>query len=276
MSILDELPLQTKDLNIESRIKEVAGLPVALVHDREALHVLTDVLNTNDLRAPAPLRRKGGTHHAELQSFISYVNRFKEPRSIIFADPKRTDLTCVFDYHPEGGDPETAGWCGFSASYDCPTADEWDLWVGSSGRMMSSTEFAEMIDDNMVDLTSAEGFPQPVEVLEMARNLQVHIKGTFQRKVDPTTGGYVMLAKEEHAENSTKIHRAFMLALRIFQGGERYAVEARIRFQVKEGKPLFSYTLYRANDLVQDAFKAVHTQAGAETGLPVFLGRIAR
>ena len=279
MSLLEEFPIQVESTDIKDRLAEIPGgegeeaLPVALTHAKESVKVLTEVLNVREQRAMAPSRRKGHACLDDLESFVAYVNRHKNDTSVIFADPDQVSLTTYFNYHPEGGKEEAAGWCDFYAYYGCPIAPEWERWQTAADVWMPSEAFAEFIDANMDELTTGEGFPKPVEVLEMARNLQVHTKGTFAKKVDPTTGGYAMVCKEEHAEGSTKIHRAFRLALRVFEGGAQYGVEARIKFRINSGAPSFCYTLHRAEEIKRDAFKAVHVEASAETELPTFVGR---
>lgn len=256
----------------ELALSEDSDIPIALTHGNETVSVLEGVLKARDRRAARPRRRKGSVDLAELGWFNEYVNRYKEPRSIAFADPGTLKITCYFDYHDEGSDPRLAGWCEFTASYTCPLSTEWRTWTENADQWMASTVFAEHLSVNLHNLATKNGFPQPASVLEMARDLQIHTKGTFSRKVDPTTGAYQMVCKQEHAEGSTNIYPAFMLGLCVFQGGAGYAVEARIQFRLRDGSPEFRYTLPRKDETVLDAFKDVHSSVRDETGIPVFVG----
>lgn len=260
-------------VGVEPRIGHVESIPFALVRGDERVDVLDDVLAARDKRADSPTRRKGKSTHTELASFIECVNRFQEKRSTIWADIDSLRLVAVFNYHPSGADPRKAGWCDHRAEYTAPRSPEWIAWTNAEGRSMSSEDFAEFIEQRMDDLTDGEGCVAPVGLLEVARNLQIHTKGVFLKKVNPETGEFHMIAKEEHdKETSTKIPRKFALALRVFEGGEQYRVEARIQFRCREGRAVFSYTLKRRAEIVRDAFQDVRDKVAAETKLTVFAG----
>ena len=63
----------------------------------------------------------------------------------------------------------------------------------------------------------------------MARDLQIHTRGTFTKKLHPTTGDFALVCKQETEASSTPIPRAFLVALPVFEGGPLYQLEARIR-----------------------------------------------
>jgi uncharacterized protein YfdQ (DUF2303 family) len=142
---------------------------------------------------------------------------------------------------------------------------------------MTQSAFADWIDQNMEDLTSERGketgFPPPVAVLEMARSLQIHTKGRYERQINPTTGDHSLVCKQESESSSTPIPRAFLLALPVFEGGEFYRVEARIRLQMRDGAPLFTYVLHRRAEIERDAFGSVRKQVALEGKVQVFAGR---
>lgn len=272
---------------IDGRITRIGdeAIPVALVPNGMSLRTLEDVLKISDARADKPRRLRGTATHQELGSFIAHVNAFKDGASAVFADATRVQLTAVLNYHiaavgPKASDldaDERARWADHRSVYTCPLSEQWKRWTAANDKPMGQEEFAQFIEDNMVDLANpgvddAEVFPKPAAVLEMARKLAINLTGEFKREINPTTGEYTFINRTEHGPNSTKIHKAFLLGIPVFEAGELYRVEARLRFTLAEGRPRFAYSLYQADAIKRDAFGEVRAQVAKETGLPVFAG----
>lgn len=268
-----------KSAHVDHRITDVLDIPVALVPAGMTVAVLDKVLATADSRADAPARRRGIAAHDEVQSFIDHVNRFKNEHSVIFADISTPKIIAVFNYNPAGGDPKSAGWGDHKALYKCPLSKQWQKWLANKEKIMSQDQFAEFIDANIRDLAnpSSQGaisteIAAPAAVVEMARNLIVHTGGTFQRTVNQTTGEATLINKTEHTSQSTKIHRAFLLGIPVFEAGESYALEARVHFQLRDGRALFSYSLFEVEKVLRDAFDGVRAKVAEGTKLPMFAG----
>lgn len=258
---------------IEPRIGKVETIPFVILRPGEHVAVLEEALAALERRADSPLRRTGVSTHTELASFIEHVNRYKEKESVVWADIGCVQFVAVFNADPAGSNQRKAGWGDHRAQYTCPRSPEWLVWSRNEDKLWSSEQFAEFIETHMDNLTDGEGAASPVALMETARNLQIHTKGTFIKKVNPESGEYYMVAKEEHdKQSSTKIPRKFCLALRVFEGGEMYRVEARIRFRITDGKPMFSYNLVRADEILRDAFDDIRATVKKETELPVFAG----
>lgn len=254
-------------------VEESGGMkiPVAFLGTNMRAEVLTEVLREIEQRKPHPTRCKGIARFTELDSFIAHVNRFKSDESVVFAIAQEHNLQAVYDYHSA----DQPAWCQHRAEYTCPLSREWSRWCGFAGKDRSQDEFANFVDEHLNDLTSPhddEGAATPIDVLEMARNLAIHTKGTFERKLDPTTGEHTMVCKQEHGENSTKIPKAFYLALPVYEGGAKYRVEARIRFRIHHGSPAFAIVLHRKQEILEDAFNEVREQVAKKTKLPLYAG----
>lgn len=248
------------------------GIPVSIGRDGE-VRVMKDLLCEVEDRMENPARRKGQSRHTELESFIEHINRNKEERTTIWADVDSCSFSAIYNDHPAGDDPSKAGWGDHGAKYSCPLSPEWQAWLDSAGRDFTQSLFAQWVDERMDDLIEADDCPKPIELLEMARNLQVFTKGVFAKKIDPTTGQYALECKQEHTKESTAIPRKFMTALRIFDGGDQYRVEIRLQFRVRDGQSWFSYSVHRSEELKRDAFGEMRTKIAETTDRPVFAGR---
>lgn len=264
-------------VGIAGRVTDVGGIPLALHANQAGTHVvvLKEALDLADARAAAPRRREGTATHTEVDSFVAHVNRFKDPHTAIFADVHRVTLTAVLDYHA----PDAPRWGEHRSLYACPLSRQWRLWMAASSKVLSQDAFGELIDANMEDLASPDrtgpldaDFPAPAAVLEMARNLVVRTSGNFSRTINPTTGESSLVNKVENESTSTRIPRAFLLRLPVFEAGALYRVEARVRFAMADGRPTFSFTLHQPEEIVRDAFAEVRAKVLAGTSVPMFAG----
>lgn len=257
--------------HIDTRITEIEGVPVGYVGGAEPkFQVLSAVLDISDGRADAPRRRRGTAVHHEVGSFVEFVNRHKSPASVCFADGPNVKVTAVLNYQPAG--PDVAAWGDHRAVYSCPLSDQWRAWNAAADKPMSQEAFAQFLEDHLDDIRSADGFPAAASMVELARNLVIRSKGVFERKINPTTGEGIMVCKDEHEESSTRIPRAFLLGIPVFEAGAPYAVEARLRFTMAGGRPAFAFALYRAREILRDAFGEVRARVAKETSLPMFAG----
>lgn len=256
-------------------------VPVAIVESAGGgrhVELLEDVLEALDDRRPGPRTRSGRRVYTEVDSFIGAVRRWATPTAVIYAQTAGFSFEAVLDDHPAGA--SGTAWCADRADYACPRSNEWKIWTEQDGKGMTQLAFAEFVESRLEDMIDPakqnpplEGsFPAPLDVLTMARNLQIFTKGTYSRSFDPTSGQYEFINKNENAVGSTVIHRAFLIAIPVFDGGERYQLEARIRFGLVEGVPRFSFTLHRRTEVERLAFDKVRGKVAAETKLPVFAG----
>lgn len=161
---------------------------------------------------PAPERMKGTTKLYDARSFIAWVIRFKDPDSIIFANPTGPSLTAVIDYDREvntrctteefadallaskpkkpKGDAlpepipahlsfkakEGGGAPRFGehrAVYTFPLSDEWLAWTSRSGKNMTQTDFAAWLEDRVADLRS------PTDIGPLTATFQEQLQARF-------------------------------------------------------------------------------------------------
>jgi uncharacterized protein YfdQ (DUF2303 family) len=259
-----------------------AKIPVALVTEIDdegapvtSVKVLTGVIEEMDKRAPGPRRRTGSVRLTDEDSFIAFVNRWGSVDTVIYADTSALAFAAVLDDHPIGDDINglaASRWREHRATYACPRSPEWQAWTANDEKWLTQTAFADFIEARLEDMVKADACAAPLDVLQMARQLHIRTKGTFQREVNQTTGDSILVNKTETETGSTVIPRAFAIAIPVFEGGERYQIEARVRFGFVEGVPRFSYTLHRRKEIERDAFGAVRRKIDSATGRLVLAG----
>lgn len=235
-----------------------------------------DAMKALDERASTPRDRRGSHTLIELKSLIAYVNRYKTADTLVWADISCFTVTAILNDHPANEatpDHLTAGWRNHRAVYACPRSAEWKAWTGIDQRALAQDSFADFIEEHLEDVRAIEGYPKPLELVTMARNLSVRTKGTFERSLDPTTGNHVLLNKSENDTGSTVIPRAFMLTIPVFENGAPYQVEARVRMAMDNGRATFAVHLYRRAEIERDAFNDVRKEIEDEATVPVLAGR---
>lgn len=210
-----------------------------------------------------PNRIKEKVQLAEIKSFVDYYQRFGNDRTIIKADLENKRFTAVFDYH-EPGNP---AWGDHTATLHCVHATEWLTWLSNDAKPFGQVAFAEFIEMNAVDIVS----PSAAEMLQIALTLQAKKKVNFNSGVRLDNGQIQLGYHEEIAgsagpKGDIKVPEKFELALRVFQGGEKYKVEAHLRYRINEGQLKFFYQIIRPERLVEDAFDLVKEQV--EKGCP--------
>jgi uncharacterized protein YfdQ (DUF2303 family) len=267
-------------LELDGRIGTLASapdIPLALTRQGETLRPMVELIAMRDERAPHPLRRRGTATFTELASFTAHVNRFKDEASVIFADTETPTLTAVLDYSP-GGEGAAPRWGQHRSVYSLPLSEKWQLWVAHDAEPMGQEAFAQFVEDHLDDIRSPTGdsgdsdLPAAADLLTMARNLVIRSRGEFSRSINPVTGESALVSKHENTSESTKIPRGFLLGIPVFEAGALYAVEARMRFSMLNGRPTFAYALVNPDEKLRDAFNEVRMLAEARTGLPVLAG----
>lgn len=282
----DALEAARSGVTVDSRITEIEhpddeGTAVVVVSNTDSdgntsVEVASDIMAALDSRLPAPRRRAGVVQLTEVASLIEHVKRYGDESTVIYANTKALAFAVVYDENPAGPAGGKIGsgtaWREFRATYACPRSPEWIAWTGSSDAAMRQEQFADFLEQRLEDMAAAEGFPKPIELLTIARQLHIKTKGEFRREVNPTNGDNILVCKTETETGSTQIPRAFALAIPVFEGGARYHVEARIRFALVGGVPQFSYTLHRRAEIERDAFDEVRSRIASETGRLVLAG----
>jgi uncharacterized protein YfdQ (DUF2303 family) len=222
--------------------------------------------------------RVGATTLTEVDSFIAHLVRWGSERTVVYANTAAMSFEAVLDDHPP--DEHTAAARQHRASYTCPRSAEWLAWTQLDSKPMGQVAFADFIESRLEDLVDGakltppvEGFPRPLDVLQVGRALNIQTKGTFQRESNPTNGDSIFICKTETDAKSTQIPRAFLLGIPVFDGGgKRYQIEARVRFALIEGRPTFSFTLHRRAEVERDAFGEIRAKVAKDTGRLVLAG----
>ncbi len=245
-----------------------------------------------------PRRLQGTARLHDADSLIAHVNRFKDDGSALFLEarnPGSMTLTAVYDYAQGFGSPR---WGGHRALYEFPLAEEFAAWQGSNKKSMDQAEFAEFIDDRILDIVApppAEDGPEgehyepieryaqsiggsfagPQRMMELSRGLSVKAEHHVEAHVKLESGeGAIRFAETHKAGDGgeVKVPPLFQIAVPLFEKGAVYRLAARLRYRVKGPAVVWVYELFRLRETVDHAVGELAGHVAAETGLPLLRG----
>lgn len=247
--------------------KEIDGHPFALVPNETKLTSL-DIFKTS------PTRRQGNTSLRDPESFCRFVAEEKGVDTRIYGNLKEGRFKAVFNDHC-GGKMEhpVAGWRDYTATYACPQSVEWVTWKAKSGQQMNQVNFAQFIEDNLLDIAQ----PPAAEMLEVSRTLEAKKKVNFAQGIR-LSNGQNELTYEEQIEGTAgkgkfKIPEEFTIGIPVLEGGLRYAVQCRLRYRIGDGGNLTMwYEIIRPHKIMEDAIEAVWRNIEETTDMKIFNG----
>jgi len=301
-------PLNIKDPRDDTEIL------VVLVPNGQGGIDIHDTAAKFDAARRFPLERKGTATFSRLDSFIGHVNRFKSTESALFAKDGMRDgavpsITAVLDYHDRvnGEDaamPPSPRHGRHRSVYTFPVSDEFRTWTGVDGNPMDQGDFAEFLEDHIVNVMpvpqflTAEPGPTddlsesdralmdlmfkiqgrpcgPEKLMELSRGLKVH----SQEKVVNTTN---LSSGEGHIQFETvhtdgdgkplKVPNLFLIAIPIFRSGALYRIPVRLRYRKAAGMLVWSLVLHNLDLVCDHAVNEACSKAAEETALPLFFG----
>lgn len=235
----------------------------------------------NEPLLPNPRRTKAVSTLSDAESFIDYVKRHAEPRSVVWCqfDPKTSALsfTAIVDEHEKG----TAGWRAHKAQFTPALSVEWGIWNGSNGatRVKSQVDFAEFIEANEDDIASIDGFPTSLQMHTMATEF-VARQDMLLKSTVRLQGGGVNLTYVADADTGTleqmKVFERFAIGIPVFWAGSAFRIDARLKYRLGQGKVSFFYELIRPDRVHEAAAKELIAKVREAIGdTPLLMGTCA-
>lgn len=248
-----------------------------------------------------PRRKTGSRSLATAESFIAYVNAHKTGSTAIYANKGQVNFAAVFnDHEPEPSltstteeDPPTPagmpdglkmtritltleeggapGWGDFTATYACPLSIEWKRWTSKSQHAaedkkgMRHPDFIQFIEDNLLDITK----PASGAMLAAVRSFEAKQDVKFKSAVRLDNGDTAFAYSEETTgtavDGRLTLPETFELTIPVFEGGQPYLVEAKLRYRIGGGGLTLWYELVRPHKIIEHAFNEV--KAKIEAGI---------
>jgi len=223
-----------------------------------------------------PRRTVAKAAFTDAPSFVAYLATHAKPGSTVWCsfDPQTFALSfkAVIDEHSA----TAAGWRGHTASFTPDMSSEWKAWKGSAGKQFAQVAFAEWIDEHADDITTANGLPTSLQMLQMATEFQANEERVLKSTVKLQSGGvrltYIADPDAGTTENMLMFDR-FAIGIPVFQGGSAWSLSARLKYRLNSGKVSFHYEIVRPDRVHEGAAKEMIDQVRTSIGsVPLLMG----
>ncbi|WP_200844022.1 DUF2303 family protein [Pantoea sp. 18069] len=215
-----------------------------------------------------PLRKKGTVTLNDAESFVAVVVDQKTDYTRLFSTISPPTFTAVFNHNADG-----AGWGDHKAQYNAPLAPEWKAWTGIDGKKMNQVEIAQFIENNLVDVVEPDG----ATLLEICRTLEAKKKVNFSSSIRLSDGTNQFTFAEEiqgsAQQGQLSIPELFVIGVPVFENGEKWRVDVRLRYRIEEGGRLVMWVeLVRPHKVIEEAVKELRARIAEGTGLAILNG----
>ena len=244
-----------------SAARAVDNTPYVVVPDGFSVVCLGHMLD-------APPRLQGRTILRDEESFVAFVSLHKTDSTDLYYDIDRPSFTVVFN----AARPGAPAWADHKAHYQCPLSQQWQQWSKNDGQRMSQEEFSLFVERNLPDIVD----PEAADLLEIVTTLQAKKKVNFVSGLRLSNGANEFTYEEQidgsAAKGKLQIPEEITLGIPVFVNGAAYAVQAKFRYRINEGKLSMWYELVRPHVIVEDAVKELRLRIEAATGLSALNG----
>jgi uncharacterized protein YfdQ (DUF2303 family) len=247
-----------------------------ILGDKEmTLHSLAHLL-------PFPDRKRVVVDVTEIPSFVQYVNEQKVDATRIFGRAGADGhlqapalFVAIIDYHGIGEEADDASWLTHTAVLTLTTTPEWKHWIASNGKAFAQEEFALFLEDHLPDIAAPDG----ATILEIASSIEASKDMSFRSAIRLEDGTRRFKCDEEMAAKAgvsrdLEIPDRFRLNIPVFDGCDGEFLDARFRYNIRDGALRLSYKLIRPDALLDAAVKSARLQIREQTQLPVFMGKV--
>jgi len=229
--------------------------PYAILPEGHRLESLQQLL-------PEPARITRKLVMADADSFSTYVDAWKHEHSELTASQDRLVIECTLDGHAK----TKPSWCAHTVQYPCPLSREWKSWISNDRKRMTQLEFAEFLEDHVNDVVE----PMGAELLSLANQLQIIRKATFGSTQRLASGEVSFQYTNENETGTVEIPERITLGIPVFHGGGPYAVNARMKYRLREAELQLWFELIEPEKYLEDAFNEVVAQIEGSTDLNAY------
>lgn len=257
----------------DAALAAASARPVQTVHAEGA--PFTVLLNRDGSQTLAsleqflPPRKLASAAFVEAQSFVDYVNAYKDPHSRFFCDVEGRTFSAILDYHDPSTPDNVGRRGGHTASFVMKLTPEIEAWLTLADPMRpkSQAEFAAFLEDRNRDIAEPDG----ATILELARDLEVKNDVGFKGSQRSSDGGYNLISAE-NVTTSVAVPQKLLLRLPVFQGGAAMDLTARLRFKLVSGSVVFWLVFIDLERLLREEVEHVRKGIGAAIEAPVWAG----
>lgn len=217
-----------------------------------------------------PVRAAGYSHANTVQSFIDLTNRYRIDATAVYLDRPEEVLTAVINGHLGS----TPGFGDLRVGYSFPRSEEMQAWAHACCDVMKQDALGLFLDDHLPDIVNPDkaALPESVseflsdtggvlatraQMLQLSRDIQVDVTSMTAQRVNMDSGEYGLQFAEAHNASSKgkriKVPNMFLIAIPVFDGGDRFLIPCRLQYRVSGGQVVFNLSMWRRDKFVREA-----------------------
>jgi len=236
------------------------GTPFVILPPGHSIHDLEELL-------PAPERIRVTTRFISLESFMRYVNEFKQEGTTVYISPDGSAKGIIDG--PSKGAPR---WGQHIAHFTPTYSDRWRTWDALHKRAQGQKQFAEFVEDNNADFVAPPG----ADMLDIAQTLQAEQSAVFESGIRTDSGNVSLSYKKTTTAKAgqrgdLQIPSMFAIRLPILEGEPARTIEMRLRYDLTEGKLTLTYEILRRTALLEEVRRSIYASIANENDLEPFL-----
>ncbi len=223
---------------------------------------------------PSPANPAGTIHVHRPDSFPVVFADYRNPRTKVFADAKQRSIVSVFDFiRPDNENPGhgegAMGWGQFRALMRFSESRKLGQWDDMTD-WHSQADFANFLEDHLEDVIEPNG----QDLLALATDLEANKEGHFKGKLNLDNGS-VQLAYQDEVQTSVEVPRRLTLGIPLFEHGDRYKLEVRLRINVTSGGVRFKILFTNLEDALEEHFESIVQELEEKTGEAIVRGSLS-
>ncbi|RPA65759.1 DUF2303 family protein [Gordonia oryzae] len=214
---------------------------------------------------------------ADVPSFLAELDR--NPLSAtgnvgsgsLWGDETKGRVEAIYNDHVE----DEAGLRDSRLRLELRPDEDWVAWHRLSGKYMPQEEFGDTVEELLHTVTD----PAQAELLEVIDSIRASTKGSFESSISRADGGQSVAFKEDVTTTAGRsgrleVPQIVTLALRPWEGLDRYEVKAWFRLRVQNGQLLLAIKLKPTRNVLRGAWSDVVSQIESHLdGKPVLATR---
>jgi uncharacterized protein YfdQ (DUF2303 family) len=195
--------------------------------------------------APHPYRKVGAVQVFDAVSLNKIMAENIGGNITVYVDrsPAKPAIVAVLNGHGAGG----PGWADHRASVAFRPTPQWVKWTGIDGKFLSQADFANFIEDNLLDVK----VPEAGNMLEISQFLEV-TRTTTVKSVSRPKSGLVQFKNENNdaVVGEQEIPDTLTLWLAPMVGTSEMEVAARFRYRIDNGTLKLGVKLQRVEEIM--------------------------
>lgn len=231
-----------------------------------------DITDPHGLKSRMPIYIQQTVEMHALDALIDYVNLYKTPNTLLFADMHANSISAAIDYHSPTG---AAAQVAHVATMKLPFSEEWGTWTKVDGQLVDQLAFARFLEENHPDVVQ----PNAGELIDAARDLHAARNVRFTKVVRTDSDNENFVAEDEtklssrSTGNSVELPREFTLSVPIYFGEPAIEMKAHLRWKVADDGMKLGTKLWRPEHVRQAEFRRIVVHAAENTGLKAMFGK---